>query len=494
MKPTLYRGLTFSLKLLVFGVLLSGCKTVQDAAQKLVERDGDTKRVFAQLNPKYEPSKLAVGLDRDLMNKRADSYGLISVPEINNYLNGVRSRLVRASEVSGVPGKIYVTADPQLEGTTTPDGNSFVSWNLLKYMSSEDDVAALIAHELAHSLLGHCNSSAYGQYIQRTRWLHRFGMEIVLDTRNSSTNIQQKGLKKGEVSQLNNLQLAATLATKVVSPSWQRTQERSADLLGVDLMIAAGYNPDGMINMLSIIKQYDDNNRKGPDWDKLGKNLMSLSQGDTRLKLQGGVGVVEMLWGHDHPDAVSRTADIQDYLARQYDDSELINSYQRSGWEKARRNPVFRKLLAAYEGALDAQKLLEEGKSDEAYRKSQSTIGQVRNQAYPAFIYAWALDAAGKPKEAQVALKLALDNHQEGSGKVYNKFAAMLSSNGKHKDAYQVMSIGYERFGKAPQLVPGMVRYQRLSGDRKQASETARMCALNYPDYSDVCAEEANRT
>ncbi len=488
------KGYVFILKLLAVGVLVAGCQSVQNTAQKIVERDGDQAKLISRLQPDYVPSKLAVGLERDLMNKRADSYGLISVPEMSDHLNGIRDRLLRASGVGNVPGRVYVSADPMLNAMTTPDGNIFVNWNLLHYLASEDDVAAVIAHELAHNLLGHADSTIYGQYVQKTRWLHRFGLEIVVNMRDSAENGHQKGVKKGEVSQLHNLQLATMFATKVVSPSWQRTQERAADLLGVDLLVAAGYNPDGMLNVLSVLKQYEDNNRKGPDWNKLGNSLLAVAKGDNRMKLYGGISAMEMVWGHDHPDAETRTADVQAYLSRHYDDSELSSSYQKTNWDRVRRHASFRKLLVAYEGALTAHKLLESGQAEAAYKKSSATIGTARNHAYPAFIYAMSLDSVGKYKEAQVALKQALDPAQEGSGKVYDKLASIMAGNGRPKDAWQLMNSGYERFGKAPQMVPGMVRYQRMSGDRQRAGETARMCALNYPDYSDYCMDEANRT
>lgn len=485
-------GLVF--KLVVVGALLSGCQSVQNTAQKLVEHDGDNVRLINRLTPVQVPSKLAVGLERDLMNKRADSYGLIAVPEISNYLNGIRDRLVKASGVANVAGRVYVAADPTLNAMTTPDGNIFINWSLLHYLGNEDEVAAVIAHELAHNLLGHADSNVYGQYVQKTRWLHRFGLEIVVKNRDLAANYLQKGVRKGEVSQLKDLQLATMLATKVISPSWQRTQERAADLLGVDLLIAAGYNPDGMLNLLSVLKQNEDNNRKGPDWNVLGKQLMAIAQGDNRMKLYGGIGVLEMIWGHDHPDAEVRIDEIQSYLFRHYDDSQLATSYQKSNWEKVRRNTTFRKMLVAYEGALAAHKLLELGQVEAAYRKSMATVGAARNQAYPAFILALSLDAMGQHREAQLALKQALDRGQEGSGKVYDKLAQILANNGKPKEAAQLMNTGYERFGRAPQMVPAIVRYQRMSGDGKRAGEIARQCALKYPDFSDHCMAEADQS
>lgn len=485
------RGREIVVALLAAGILASGCQTVQTTAQQMVERDGDTQMLISRLKPQYEPSKLAIGHERDLMNKRAETFGIISVPEMNYYLNAIRLRLLSKAGVANVPGKVYVTANPDLEAATTPDGNIFINWSLLQYLRCEDEVAGLIAHELAHVLLGHSDSTVFGQYFQKTRSLHRVGLEIMLEGRNAANGGQQKGLKKGESSQLSNLQLAVALSTKVISPSWQRGQERSADLLGVDLMVAAGYNPDGMVNTLSVIKQYEANNRKGPEWEKIGNQLTGLSQGNTQLKLQSGVGLMEMAFGHKHSDTGVRIDDVKNYLDRHYDDVATSQPYQRKAWETVSRNTAFRKLLGAYDGARNANKLLENGKYNEAYQISKLTLGPARDHAYPAFVHALALDGVGRTKESDVVLKQALDNKHEASGRVYQKYASLLAKNGRHRDAWGVMNAGYERFGKAPQMVPGVVRYQRTSGDLKRAKETARMCALDYPDFAEECEREA---
>ena len=496
MKSTLHRGLTDHLVLIGFGLLLGGCSTLQTSANTLVERDGDTSRVIAKLNPRYEPSKLAVGLERDLMNKRANSYGIISLPEINDYLNGIRSRLVKASGVREVPGKVYLSADPQIEGHATPDGNIYISWALLQYLGSEDAVAGLIAHELSHVLLLHCDSSVYGQYIQKSRWMHQHGANLLLDVTKYSKQTDHDGTTKKAVTQHEALKLAVAVTTKVASPSWQRTQERSADLLGTDLLVAAGYNPDGMLDMLKVLKQYAENNRKAPDLDRLAKNLTSLQQSNVWLKLQGGVGAMEMLWGHSHPEVGTRITDVQDYLDRQYDDTELKTVYQKSSWNKIERSRSFRALLKSFEGAIAAEKLLDLGQYQDAYKQSKNTIGSATNQAYPAYIFGLTLEKVGKEKEALVAYKRAIlaEKTKEGSGKIYQKVASQYSRSGNNAAATQVMRQGYEQFGKAPQLVPEVIRYQRLSGDAKGASDAAIACTLDYPEYADDCVKAANPT
>ena len=49
-------------------------------------------------------------------------------------------------------------------------------------------------------------------------------------------------------------QVSVALVDNLIMPSWNRRQETEADLLAVDLMIRAGYTPDGMDDMLQTLK------------------------------------------------------------------------------------------------------------------------------------------------------------------------------------------------------------------------------------------------
>ncbi|MDP3638751.1 MAG: hypothetical protein Q8R51_15340, partial [Azonexus sp.] len=106
------KGAGTALALLAFGTLLGGCETAQKTAQQIIERDGETQTLISKLKPTYEPSKLAIGLERDVMKMRAETFGIIALPEMNDYLNGIRLRLLSKVGLTNLPGKIYLTANP----------------------------------------------------------------------------------------------------------------------------------------------------------------------------------------------------------------------------------------------------------------------------------------------------------------------------------------------------------------------------------------------
>ena len=72
--------------------------------------------------------------------------------------------------MSNIPGKVYISANDGLIAETSADGNIYISYKWVESIDGngissgdkgkEDTFAALLAHELAHVLLGHHNSLA----------------------------------------------------------------------------------------------------------------------------------------------------------------------------------------------------------------------------------------------------------------------------------------------------------------------------------------------
>lgn len=90
--------------------------------------------------------------------------GLVPAAEPTAHLNGVRDQLLQASDLPAVPGQVYVCAGDEFHGYTTPGSSIYLNilnMGLLRCLENEDEVAAVLAHELPHSLLGHYESSLF---------------------------------------------------------------------------------------------------------------------------------------------------------------------------------------------------------------------------------------------------------------------------------------------------------------------------------------------
>ncbi len=122
------------------------------------------------------------------------------------------------------------------------DKEIYVYTGLLKFVENDDELAAVIAHEISHIANSHC---------QR---------QTIIAT--AFSTIPSK-IKNPVVSQTVNTTGQLSLL------KLSRNDEFEADLTGADLMVGAGYNPLGMISVLNkICGNYFDFIQDHPSGDK----------------------------------------------------------------------------------------------------------------------------------------------------------------------------------------------------------------------------------
>lgn len=467
---------------------------LKQTGSKIISRSGDKNPVIKDLISPYKPNQYAVGAEKDVMNYRAQSYGLLDSMELNQYLSTIRQKLQKASNVTGVPGGVYVDANMEMNASASADGNLFIYWGVLRNLSSEDEVAGIVAHELAHVLLGHHDSNAIIDYNRKIQFLHEKSVSVIATGRkisNSQTgNITIKDLKSSEIGQLEKLHLLVKLSADIISPTWQRTQEREADLLAVDLLIAAGYNPDGLLNMLSVLKQNEKNTAKEQDYMALlddGYNVATTQ--DNVSKINSSVSLLQSFLGKNHTDNQTRIDDVSLYLQKHYAEANTTGPYQIESWKAITKSPKLKKIVIAYDGAYAAEKLIEQGKSIEALRLSTSTLGNAKNHSYPIYIQSLALEKNNKTKNIEAMLKTSTEQ-KEASGIVYQQLMSKYEEKGQYKQALAFSQKGYAKFGNSPVFLPRLVRYNRLTGNMDGAHTIANDCSLNHTFYKDRCVEE----
>lgn len=458
---------------------------LKDSGEKLLSRSGEKNTIIQDLPSSFHISAYSIGADKDVLRHRADSYGLVDSKDLSNYLSGIRSRLVASSGMAGIPGNAFIDASLEIGATSSADGNVYLNWGFLKNFSYEDDVAALLAHELAHVMLGHHDSNALLDYNRKAQWFQGKGILISAIARNKNNG--SINIKDSEVAQLQKLQLLVNLNSSVISSSWQRTQEREADLLAVDLLVKSGYNPDGVINMLSILKQNEEYTSTKPDQKVMLENAINLAVNEDNIsKAQSVINILEPFLGTNHGDAETRIKDVSKYLRKYYSDSSSSPPYKKDKWEKVTSNSKLKKIITAYDGAFAAEKQFQAGNIKEAYHLSNVTIGTQKNQSYPTYIYSTTLEALYRSKEADNLLTQSL-TAQEVSGPVYQKLAYKYSAKGNNKKALELIKDAHSKFSEPPTFMPDLIRYSRLSGDMKEARSLADSCSIKHTEYKDDC-------
>ena len=150
------------------------------------------------------------------------------------YVRELGHRLLAHSPHAGRPYHFYVIDMPNVNASALPDGYIFVHRGILAYMSSEDELAAVLGHEIAHVTEGHGRKRQRKQLLGKTA-----GMLAWLTT----------GV--GELAGVAN-----TFTNQHIS-GFGREAELDADRLGAEYMARAGYNPMATIDMVHVLKDQE---------------------------------------------------------------------------------------------------------------------------------------------------------------------------------------------------------------------------------------------
>lgn len=144
------------------------------------------------------------------------------------YVTCVADAVTRAVHASNAPGSWEVTIfeEDSANAFALPGGKIGVHTGLLKVATDQSQLAAVIGHEIAHVLAEHGNERA------STGAIAQYGMQAVEAISGPPSPVRDQALAA--------LGLGAQVG--VLLP-FGRAQEREADLMGLDIMASAGFDP-----------------------------------------------------------------------------------------------------------------------------------------------------------------------------------------------------------------------------------------------------------
>jgi Zn-dependent protease with chaperone function len=268
-----------------------------------------------------------------------DSTGVLSIPELDAYYNEIAARLLAKwpTRVTGL--KVYVIDSPKEVAYTDPVGAIYVSWRVVDWLQSDDEIAALLAHEISHVLLKHSLST------DRSKWF------------SGLTNV---GMTVAAVAGGNVVPFAAAdLANySVVAPFWNRKEELQADRVGMQLLASAGYKPYAMRDLIEKI------GTKAPESEKwITSEPINEKQKRYQIDPKVLFGNLGKTLGLRHPLAEVRLTEVSE------------------AWEKCHGNtkirPYERTLLDRYRVDLERSSRLKEIRlANQAYEQLQLGRGQ----------------------------------------------------------------------------------------------------------------------
>ena len=166
-------------------------------------------------------------------------------PELNRLVDRIGKQIAAASERPNLPWHFTVLDTPMINAMALPGGYIYITRGMLERINSEDELAGVLGHEIAHVTARHS-----AQQISRAQ-LAQFGMVLGAVIAGPEA-LQQYG------------QLAE-LGIGLLFQRYSRAQETQADLLGTGYMAEARYNPVGAERMLMTLARLNKNPASGID-------------------------------------------------------------------------------------------------------------------------------------------------------------------------------------------------------------------------------------
>ncbi len=155
-------------------------------------------------------------------------------PAWQTYVQRVGDRLVAYTTEPKREFHFTVLDDSGVNAFALPDGYIFMNRGLIAYLESEDQLAAVIGHEIAHVVAHHAS---------KKNLLGAFGNVV--------------GFVGAIMTGVGQVQDTANEATNTVISGYGRDMELQADQLGGEYIAKAGYNPFAMIEVIEVLKDQE---------------------------------------------------------------------------------------------------------------------------------------------------------------------------------------------------------------------------------------------
>ncbi len=228
------RFLCVLLGTLCWPLLCAPCTPAATVGQDETSNPGPAQRVI-------ELRRLEERAGQTMALRLEQRGSLLQDPRVLAYVNRVAQRVLANSE-SDQQVRVRVLVQPAFSAFSLPGGRIYLTVGLLKRLGSEDELAAVLAHEIAHA-------TAHD-------WAHQRSRLILLRARQRAVwrGIPARGMAGFDRSG----------ASANVLAAWRTRAEVNADDRGLDFLYRAGYDPSAFVSLLNKVSTFEQQNPLGP--------------------------------------------------------------------------------------------------------------------------------------------------------------------------------------------------------------------------------------
>jgi len=280
---------------------LAATLPVAHAATNELPDLGDSASSYVSLQQEHELGRLWL---RQLRKQTAT----VELPLANQFLENLIYRLVPHSEVKLSDFEFVIVDRPELNAFAVPGGIIGINFGILLYARDEDELSAVLAHELAHLSQRHFARQIEAAEKQQPVAIAALLASILLIATNNA-DAGFAGLVTSQAASIQN-QLA-----------YSREWEREADRIGMKALVGAGLDPNAMPSMFQAMLQANRFNKRPPEF--------LLTHPVTETRVADAAGRAENF--PRKPRLISFEFDILKYLARmryQLNQAEQLEYFQ----------------------------------------------------------------------------------------------------------------------------------------------------------------------
>lgn len=252
-----------------YGVMIAACVSLVACAVNLTP-DGlmktftaiqDANKDLTPENEYYVGRSVATNLlsRHDYRYRDADAIARGDLVGITQYVGAVGALLAasateterkgdRPSPIAG--WHFTVVEHDSINAFAAPGGYVFVTTAAVKAAKNEDELAAILAHEVAHVVRGHALGS-----IKKSRWAG-----VAKEAVNSSVTLDEAAL--GELTQVFDGAMNDMMDAIFVK-GYSRDTEFEADAVGAAIMAHAGYDTRAFVAYLETLRAKQGNTKGG---------------------------------------------------------------------------------------------------------------------------------------------------------------------------------------------------------------------------------------
>lgn len=501
--------------------LLGGCHTLNganDALQNLVGPSTQSRlegryvehadvRQYYRADPQ-KAQQLRLSFDgRAIPADETRQQDLVRIPELERYLQTIVGRLVKGWPGQAPALQVRIVNSYAFGPSADPYGTIFVPLGMLDNVESEDEIAAMLSHEMSHVLLRHHDRRAAFQ--EQKQLLGNITTTVIMATVAKNTRLDKQSGKlfskdpQGTQKTIGNTvlytSLANTFSDNVWSTAWGRAQEDQADLLGADLMIRANYAPRASSVSLQRLDDFQGKQkplltsflqeRQAAMTESLIKLDLNRTTQELQTLLNQSVGTALNATGQyltrSHMSPVQRDEELRQYLQREYRQQTQARVNRRT-WPQVRDSASVQRALQAYRDAYAATAALEQKKTREAQafidRALASPVGNQPGIRRTAFT----VHSAQGDNRAALADLRGIEDWSLASPLVYDLMIGHHLRNRDPRAALDMIDKAERNLGSEELFITEKLLANRQLKADEQVRQVLRKCE-QYPSRKEGC-------